>query len=313
MLALTTLAFAALALASPTPRDTILEERDAFSVPINLSFGVTIPTNPSLTSMPSVSYGGLALPIPAGAATGNLVSFFGNYYNNNALSSQLTSINPSAPRNTTTSSTSTSVDGGPSTSNATAFAGPARVVSTTFSSGNASSASSAIGGGGNTSTSSSSSGNSNSTSTATSDASGLTSIFTSANTADASNAQSIQNEQGAATSCAAQNNGASSQSEEVSSVVIPVGQPGQNLGVGSTAYSSCSAGTAPPQQGTSSSSGSQASLTGVSSSATCNGVTSSHQTTSTTFRINIVGTFSPFTGFSGAITGQRVARSQSSC
>jgi hypothetical protein len=83
--------------------------------------------------------------------------------------------------------------------------------------------------------------------------------------------------------------------------------------VKSSAYAACSAGVDAPSQGGSSSSGSQASLTGVRSTVTCNGVTSNQQSTSTTFRVTVKGTYTLLRGFSGAVGGQRVASSRSQC
>jgi hypothetical protein len=85
--------------------------------------------------------------------------------------------------------------------------------------------------------------------------------------------------------------------------------------VKSNAYAACNAGVDAPSQGgsSSSSSGSQASLTGVRSTVTCNGVTSNQQSTSTTFRVTVKGTYTLLRGFSGAVGGQRVASSRSQC
>jgi len=114
-----------------------IEERAAATTPISFSFGVTIPTvsNPETGSAPYLTYAGYQFPLAKDGRSGKLVSFFGNFVNNTPTTAQLTAINPNAPANVTTSSTSESTSGGPSTSNATISANNARIVSTAFTSG----------------------------------------------------------------------------------------------------------------------------------------------------------------------------------
>jgi len=319
---------AATAAAAPTillePSTQLIEERATSSpIPINIAFGVTIPTASSTSSPPYIVINGYQFVFPAVTTSGTLVSFLGNFAGSHGYNTQLTSINPSAPQNVTSSTTttsSTSQSGGPSQSNATALAESARIVATSFSSGNASSAAAAGSGTGNTGTSTSSSGASNSTAVATSNAVGGVNITTAANTFSASDAQSVQNARAAdaATSCAADSGtGAEAEADAITTVLIPVGQTpdGRQISVVSSAWAACAAGiNAPTTMSTgSSSSGSQASLTGVSSTVTCNGITSTRQTTQTVFRVQVVGTYTKGSGFTGAIAGQRVAESMVSC
>jgi hypothetical protein len=301
-----------------------LEDRallPSLSFPIDFSFGVRVTTSTSSSYNPlALLVNGYQLAVPQTAKSGTLVSWLANYQNGRAYTTQFTSINPSAPKNITTESESNSQDGGNSFTNATALASgqQARVVTTTFSSGDAASA--AAGAlNGTTSTSTSSSGNSNSTAVATANALGDVVVMTSANTADALNSQSIQNAQQAeaASSCAA-NAGpsASAEAEQINSLLIPIGtSPSGNetYWLKSSAYAACAAGVDAPSTGGSSSSGSQASLTGVRSTVTCNGVTSNQQQSSTTFKVTIKGTYTLLRGFNGAVGGQRVASSTSQC
>jgi hypothetical protein len=292
------------------------------SFPIDYSFGVRVPTssNPSSSNPLALLLNGYQVQIPLIANSGTLVSWIANYRDGKPYNTQFTSINPSAPRNITTDSESTSQQGGSRVTNATALADgrQARVVTTSFSSGNAASAAAAALDG-TTSDSTSSSGASNSTAVATSNAVGEVLILTSANTANALNSQSIKNAQGAeaASSCAADSGpAASAQAEQVNSLYIPIGtSPGgkDTYWLKSSAYAACAAGVDAPNQGGSSSSGSQASLTGVSSSVTCNGVTSNEQMKSTTYRVSVKGRYTLLKGFSGAVGGQRVADSKSQC
>jgi hypothetical protein len=300
----------------------------SISIPIDFTFGVRVPTSTSTSSDPlALLVNGYQLAIPQTAKSGTLVSWLANYQNGKAYTTQFTSINPSAPRNITTSSDSNSQDGGNSFTNATALASgqQARVVTTTFSSGDAASAAAAALNS-TSSTSTASSGNSNSTAVATANALGDVLIMTSANTASANtasalNSQSIENAKGAeaASSCAADSGpAASAEAEQINTVLIPVGSSPEGdemYWVKSNAYAACSAGVDAPSQGgsSSSSSGSQASLTGVRSTVTCNGATSNQQSTSTTFRITVKGTYTLLRGFSGAVGGQRVASSRSQC
>lgn len=311
--------FAASAVGFPTVligRATITET----AVPIDLMFEVRVPTS-SAPGSPYVLTSGLyRLNIPPTAKSGTLISWLGNYANGQAYNTQIASLDPMAPRNITTTSTSNSQDGGNSFTNATALADGqnARVVTTSYSSGDAASAAAAaLDGTG--STSSSSSGASNSTAVATANALGDIVILTSANTADALNSQSILFAQGAeaATSCAADSGpAASSQAERIDTLLIPIGQSPDNTEtywLKSNAYAACSAGTSAPSQGGSSSSGSQASLLGARATATCNGVTSTQQQSSTTFRVSVKGTYTVAKGFNGAVGGQRVAMSSAQC
>ena len=82
----------------------------------------------------------------------------------------------------------------------------------------------------------------------------------------------------------------------------------------SVAYAACAAGlVAPSENNSTSSSGSMASVNGVSASVVCDGVQSTNQRQKTTFRISVLGVWSPLTGFAGAIIGQRVADVEASC
>jgi hypothetical protein len=310
--------FAASAAALPT----ILVERAVSepSFPVDFSFGVRVPTSASSTSSPGVFVNGYQFNLPQTTKSGSLISWLGNYENGQAYNTQLTFLNPSAPRNITTSSTTNSQEGGNSFTNATALSDGqnARVVTTSFSSGDAASA--AAGAlDGTTSTSTSSSGNSNSTAVATANSLGQVVILTSATTAEALNSQSISNAEGAesATSCAA-NSGpqASAEAQQINGLLIPIGQSPdgtKQYWLYSSAYAACSAGVDAPNQNGSSSSGSQSTLTGVSSTATCNGVTSTQQDKSTTFKVTVKGQYTLSRGFTGAVGGQRVASSSSQC
>jgi hypothetical protein len=99
-------------------------------------------------------------------------------------------------------------------------------------------------------------------------------------------------------------------------VLIPIGQSPdgeETFWIKNSAYAACAAGVDAPSLGGSSSSGSQASLTGVRSTVTCNGVTSSQQDASTTFKVQVKGRYTLLKGFSGAVGGERVARSTAEC
>ncbi|KAI4674680.1 uncharacterized protein J4E84_010550 [Alternaria hordeiaustralica] len=302
-----------------TLADALLPE---ISLPIDYSFGVRVPTssNPSSSNPLALLVNGYTVKIPLIASSGTLVSWIANYADGKAYNTQFTSINPSAPRNITTDSDSTSQQGGNSVSNATALADgrQARVITTSFSSGNAASAAAAALDGTN-SDSTSSSGAANSTAVATTNALGEVLIFTSANTANALNSQSIKNAKGAeaASSCAADSGpAASAQAEQVNSLYIPIGTSSdgkETQWLKSSAYAACAAGVDSPNQGGSSSSGSQSSLTGVKSSVTCNGATSTDQTKSTTYKVSVKGRYTLLKGFNGAVGGQRVADSKSQC
>ncbi|RMZ66807.1 het domain-containing [Pyrenophora seminiperda CCB06] len=295
----------------------------SLSIPVNLVFGVQVQTSSSPSTSPiTLLLSGYRIPVPIPAQSGLLISWLANYADSVPYNTQLNLLNPSAPRNITTDSTSVSQDGGPSISNATASADgrQARVISTTYSSGNAASAAAAALDG-TTSTSTSSSGDSNSTAVATSNALGQVLIATtSANTAAVLNTQSLQNARGAeaATSCAADSApSASSSASQLNSLYIPIGKlpNGDEQWIKSEAVAACKAGVEAPMvdEGGSSSSGSQASLTGVSSMARCDGVSSTEMKGSTTFRVGVVGVYTLGKGFGGAVGGERVARSRSEC
>jgi hypothetical protein len=301
---------------------TILIERavSGLSVPVDFSFGVRVPTSLTSTSPPGLVASGYQFSFPRATKSGSLISWLGNYKNGKAYNTQLTFLNPSAPRNITTSSTSNSQEGGDSFTNATALADGqnARVVTTTFSSGDAAAA--AAGAlDGTTSTSTSSSGSSNSTAVAIANSLGEVIILTSANTAEALNSQPIINAKGAeaASSCAADSGpAAEAEAEQINGVLIPIGQSPDGTKMYwlySSAYAACAAGVDAPNQGGSSSSGSQSTLTGVNSMATCNGITSTQQDMSTTFKVTVKGTYTLSRGFSGAVGGQRIAQSTSQC
>jgi hypothetical protein len=308
--------------ASAAALPTILIERAVSepSIPVDFSFGVRVPTSLTSTSSPGLLVNGYQFTFPRATKSGSLISWLGNYENGEVYNSQLTFLNPYAPRNITTNSTSNSEDGGNSFTNATALADVqnARVVTTSFSSGDAASA--AAGAlDGTTSTSTSSSSNSNSTAVATANSLGEVIILTSANTAEALNSQSIINAKGAeaASSCAADSGPAgSAEAEQINGVLIPMGQSRDGTKMYwlySSAYAACAAGVEAPNQGGSSSSSSQSTLTGVRSTAMCNGVTSTQRDMSTTFKVTVKGHYTLSMGFSGAIGGQRVASSASQC
>ncbi|KAK5708621.1 hypothetical protein LTR17_020511 [Elasticomyces elasticus] len=277
-------------------------------VPIDYSFEVTVPVLTDHFEAPAVNYGGYHFKLPKQAFSGLLVSFFGNFDANETMTSQTQTI--------AVQTTSTSVIGGNSMSNATATANETTIVAVTFSSGNASSA--AASAQTNVSvTSTSSSGSANSQASAIASADGTVAIITSANLADsaAADAQSVQNEQeaAAATSCVAQNSGASASAEEITSVQFTTSN---GTTVTSVAFAACEAGLLAPAEmsaATSSSSGSVASVNEVSASVVCDGVESTNQRVSTTFRVRVLGVWSPLMGFTGALSGQRVQDAEASC
>ena len=141
--------------ASSTALPAVLHSRTALlnallthiSLPIDFSFGVRVPTssNPSSSNPLALLVNGYQIQIPLIAKSGTLVSWIANYADGKPYNTQFTSINPSAPRNITTDSDSTSQQGGNSFTNATALADgrQARVITTSFSSGNAASAAAA--------------------------------------------------------------------------------------------------------------------------------------------------------------------------
>ncbi|KAG9199103.1 hypothetical protein G6514_009021 [Epicoccum nigrum] len=206
---------------------TITLSERGVSVPIDLTFEVRVPTS-SASGTPYVIVPGLwRLDIPQTSKSGTLISWLGNYAKGKAYNTQVTSLDPTAPRNITTNSTSTSQKGSNSYTNATALADGqnTRVVTTSFSSGDAASVAAAALDG-TTSSSASSSGTSNSSAVAAANALGDVVIITSANTANALNSQSFLFAQRAeaATSCAADNGpAASSEAERIDTLVIPIG------------------------------------------------------------------------------------------
>ncbi|THZ20194.1 hypothetical protein D6C89_07335 [Aureobasidium pullulans] len=291
---ITALASASQVLAVPATKKATAEK----CYPLDTTFQLNVPHGS--TELPLINYGGYKWKIPKAAVRGTLVSFFGNFQNNQTTSSQITTV-----------SNSTTVEGGDSTSSATGFANGTTIITTTFSSGNASSA--AVGAQDtSSSTSTSSSGNGNSTAIA--NAVGQVTILTNATVAEASNAQSVQNERqaAAATSCAADNDGASASADEITTVTFTTAN---GTKIDSVAYAACSAGVvAPSTAGSgSSSSGSQASVSQVSASVTCDGTTTTVVDDETSYAITVKGSFCQQSGFSGAIVGQRVAHAEAEC
>lgn len=150
---------------------------------------------------------------------------------------------------------------------------------------------------------------------ATANAAGVVTINTNATVANASDAQSIQNQRAgaAATSCAADNTGASASAEEITTVTL---QTGQGETVTSVAYAACQAGLQPLASGQdsgSSSLGSTTTISGVSATITCDGVTTTNTESETIFHVVIDGTYCKKARFSGAITGQRTAETEAEC
>lgn len=174
--------------------------------------------------------------------------------------------------------------------------------------------SSAAGAAQDTTSDSSTASTGNANSTAIANAAGQVTIVTNATVADASDAQSVQNERqaAAATSCAADNDGASASAEEISAVTFTTAN---GTRFQSNAYAACSAGImAPATAGSgSSSSGSQASISQVSASVTCDGTTTTVVDDETSYAITVKGSYCQISGFSGAIAGQRVARAEAEC
>ncbi|KAG9549417.1 hypothetical protein KCU71_g15490, partial [Aureobasidium melanogenum] len=267
-------------------------------VPLDTTFQLNVPHGS--TALPQINYAGYNWNIPKAAVEGTLVSFFGNFYKNETTSSQITTV-----------TNSTSDPNGKSMSSATGSANGTTVVSTTFASGNASSAAGAAQ---NTTSDSSTSSTGNANSTAIANAAGQVTIVTNATVADASDAQSLQNERqaAAATSCAADNNGASASAEEISAVTFTTAN---GTRIESNAYAACSAGVLAPSTADSgsSSSGSQASISQVSASVTCDGTTTTVVDGETSYAITVKGSYCQVSGFSGAIAGQRVAHAEAEC
>jgi hypothetical protein len=119
----TTIALASLTqvLAVPATKKAVAQK----CYPLDTTFQLNVPHGS--TDLPPINYAGYEWKFPKAAAQGNLVSFFGNFHNNQTTSSQITTV-----------TNSTSVSGGSSMSSATGSANGTTVVSTTFSSGNAS-------------------------------------------------------------------------------------------------------------------------------------------------------------------------------
>ncbi|KAI4719702.1 hypothetical protein E4T48_04157 [Aureobasidium sp. EXF-10727] len=291
-----TIAFASLSQVSAVPATKKTTTEKCY--PLDTSFQLNVPHGS--TKLPPINFGGYMWNIPKAAVEGNLVSFFGNFHKNQTTSSQITTV-----------TNSTSVSGGNSMSSASGSANGTTIVSTTFSSGNAASAAGAAQDT-TSDTSTASSGNANSTAIA--NAAGQITIVTNATVADASNAQSVQNERqaAAATSCAADNDGASASADEINSVTFT---SADGLHFDSVAYAACAAGVVAPSTGDSgsSSSGSQASVSGVSATVTCDGTTSTVTDGSTSYVIVAKGSYCTVSGFSGAIAGQRAAHAEAEC
>ena len=93
--------------------------------PLSTTFQLNVPHGS--TQLPLINYAGYKWNFPKAITQGNLVSFFGNFHNNQTTSSQITTV-----------TNSTSVEGGSSMSSASGSANGTTVVSNTFSSGNAS-------------------------------------------------------------------------------------------------------------------------------------------------------------------------------
>ncbi|KAG9942231.1 hypothetical protein KCU85_g9296, partial [Aureobasidium melanogenum] len=267
-------------------------------VPLDKTFQLNVPHGS--TPLSQINYAGYNWNIPKAAVEGTLVSFFGNFNKNDTTSSQITTV-----------TNSNQVPDGESMSSATGSANGTTIVTTTFASGNASSAAGAAQ---DTTSDSSTASTGNANSTAIANAAGQVTIVTNATVADASNEQSVQNERkaAAATSCAADNDGASASAEEISTVTFTTAN---GTRIESNAYAACSAGVlAPSAAGSgSSSSGSQASVSQVSASVTCNGTTTTVVDDETHYAITVKGTYCQTSGFSGAIAGQRIAYAEAEC
>ncbi|KAG9965792.1 hypothetical protein KCU61_g1474, partial [Aureobasidium melanogenum] len=295
-IALTAVALASLpqVLAVPATSKATAEK----CVPLDTTFQLNVPHGS--TALPQVNYAGYNWNIPKAAVEGTLVSFFGNFHNNETTSSQITTV-----------TNSTQVPDGNSMSSATGSANGTMIVTTTFASGNASSAAGAAQ---DTTSDSSTASTGNANSTAIANAAGQVTIVTNATVADASNAQSVQNERqaAAATSCAADNNGASASAEEISTVTFTTAN---GTRIESNAYAACSAGVLAPSTANSgsSSSGSQASISQVSASVTCDDTTTTVVDGETSYAITVKGSYCQVSGFSGAIAGQRVAQAEAEC
>lgn len=250
--------------------------------PLDFAVQVTVPYLGNLSANPFVTVGGHQFRLPRAATQGALVSFYGNFQDNGTN----TGIN--------TTTNSTEQPNGPSFSNSTSSVNETSITTITFSSGNSSSA--AAGAQGSTQDSSTSStGAANSTAVATADASGNVMINTNATVAAASDAQSLQNEMqaAAATSCAANNDGAQSSATLITTVTFTTKNGAH---VTSQASAACSAGDVIPTDGQddgSSSSGSQASVSGVTASVMCNGVTTTNTESSTTYILKVGSIFAP--------------------
>lgn len=298
------------------------------SVRVNLVFGVQVQTSdPASTTPISLLVSGYQIPLPLPAQSGLLISWLANYENSTPYNTQLNYLNPSAPPNITTDSASTTPqDGGPSLSNTTASTDgrPARVLMSSYSSGDAATAATAALDG--TTASGDDEDEDSTTAVATSNA--LAQILiatTSANTAAVLNTPSLQNANAAASSssCAADlgpvSSSSSSPASTLNSVYIPVATAPNGRGVQwvkSEAVAACSAGVEAPvvdEGGSAGSSADQASLVEVAGLARCDGVGSVEMDTRTMFRVVVVGVYTLGKGFSGAVGGERVADSGGQC
>ena len=109
------------------------DQKKCQPVAVNYMFEVVVPVLvDSLEHVPWVNYGGLHFRLPGRALSGLLVSFFGNFDANQTTATQLQMVDLN------TSTSSTSLSGGPSMANGTAMANSTTLVALTFSSGNAS-------------------------------------------------------------------------------------------------------------------------------------------------------------------------------
>ena len=302
------------------------------SVRVNLVFGVQVQTSdPASTTPISLLVSGYQIPLPLPAQSGLLISWLANYENSTPYNTQLNYLNPSAPRNITTDSASaTPQDGGPSLSNTTASTDgrPARVITSSYSTGDAASAAAAALDG---TTPSGDEDEDEDSTTAVATSNALAQILiatTSANTAAVLNTPSLQNANAAASSssssCAADLGPVSSSSSSppastLNSVYIPVATAPNGQGVQwlkSEAVAACTAGVDAPMVDEGGSAGSladQASLVEVAGLARCDGVGSVEMDTRTMFRVVVVGVYTLGKGFSGAVGGERVAESGGQC
>ncbi|KAE8832873.1 hypothetical protein P3342_001384 [Pyrenophora teres f. teres] len=290
----------------------------ALSVPVNLLFGVRIQTStPPTATAPKIITSGFEIPIPIATESGVLISWLGNYANSIAYNTQFNAFNPGAPQNVTADAGGSGVD------SATALTDGrvARVVATSYSSGDAiGAATMALGGIPTNGTSSSSESGSNSTAVASSTALGRIFIAkaSSANVTAVLNTPSLQNAkaaEAAAGFCTA--NSSVSSVPTLNSVYIPVGTAvdGGQQSVKSEAVVGCEAGVEAPRvdesRGAASSEG--AVLTNVEGWVRCDGRSASKVGESTVFRVAVVGFYTLGRGFSGAVGGERIVEVEGEC